>query len=101
MIVNTAAYLFVPLADAEALTATLHERAKALELRGTILIAEEGINLFLAGSSEGIARGGTGIDPDHLVAVLQQVLGHADLDHSWPYLDVDQMVIRRAFEMAL
>ena len=54
MIVNTAAYLFVPLADAEALTATLHERAKALELRGTILIAEEGINLFLAGSSEGI-----------------------------------------------
>ena len=54
MIVNTAAYLFVPLADAEALTATLHERAKALELRGTILIAEEGINLFLAGSSESI-----------------------------------------------
>ncbi|MGE8234228.1 MAG: sulfurtransferase [Stenotrophomonas sp.] len=54
MIVNTAAYLFVPLADAEALTAILHERAKALELRGTILIAEEGINLFLAGSSEGI-----------------------------------------------
>ncbi len=54
MIVNTAAYLFVPLADAEALTATLHERAKALELRGTILIAEEGINLFLAGSAEGI-----------------------------------------------
>jgi UPF0176 protein len=54
MIVNTAAYLFVPLADAEALTATLHERARALELRGTILIAEEGINLFLAGSSEGI-----------------------------------------------
>lgn len=54
MIVNTAAYLFVPLADAEALTAILHERAKALELRGTILIAEEGINLFLAGSSESI-----------------------------------------------
>ncbi|MGE8280628.1 MAG: sulfurtransferase [Stenotrophomonas sp.] len=54
MIVNTAAYLFVPLADAEALTATLLERAQVLELRGTILVAEEGINLFLAGSRDGI-----------------------------------------------
>ncbi|WP_313645444.1 sulfurtransferase [Stenotrophomonas sp.] len=54
MIVNTAAYLFVPLTDAETLTATLLERARILELRGTILVAEEGINLFLAGSREGI-----------------------------------------------
>lgn len=54
MIVNTAAYHFIPLADAEALTATLLERAQLLELRGTILVAEEGINLFLAGSREGI-----------------------------------------------
>ncbi len=54
MIVNTAAYLFVPLTDAETLTATLLERARILELRGTILVAEEGINLFLTGSREGI-----------------------------------------------
>ena len=54
MIVNTAAYHFVALADAEALTATLLERAEGLALRGTILVAEEGINLFLAGSGEGI-----------------------------------------------
>ncbi len=54
MIVNTAAYHFVALADAEALTATLLERAEALALRGTILVAEEGINLFLAGSRDGI-----------------------------------------------
>lgn len=32
---------------------------------------------------------------------VQQVLGHVDLDHSWPYLDVDPAVIRRAFELAL
>lgn len=32
---------------------------------------------------------------------VQQVLGHIDVDHSWPYLDVDPMVIRRAFEIAL
>lgn len=54
MIVNTAAYHFVPLPDADALNAVLLERAKAQELRGTILVAGEGINLFLAGSREGI-----------------------------------------------
>lgn len=54
MIVNTAAYHFVPLDDAQALTGTLLERAQALDLRGTILVAEEGINLFLAGSRESI-----------------------------------------------
>lgn len=32
---------------------------------------------------------------------VQQVLGHADLDHSWPYLDVDKQIIRLAFELAL
>lgn len=32
---------------------------------------------------------------------VQQVLGHVDLDHSWPYLDVDPAIIRRAFELAL
>lgn len=54
MIVNTAAYHFVSIADAEALAARLLERAQALELRGTLLVAGEGINLFLAGSAEGI-----------------------------------------------
>lgn len=32
---------------------------------------------------------------------VQQVLDHVDLDHSWPYLDVEQTVIRLAFELAL
>ncbi len=32
---------------------------------------------------------------------VQQILGHIDIDHSWPYLDVDPRVIRRAFELAL
>lgn len=33
---------------------------------------------------------------------VQQVLGHVDLDHSWPYLDVgSSAIIRRAFELAL
>jgi len=54
MIVNTAAYHFVPIADADALAATLLERAQARALRGTILVADEGLNLFLAGDRDGI-----------------------------------------------
>jgi len=54
MIVNVAAYRFVPLADLPALRASLYARAEALALKGTILLAPEGINLFLAGTREAI-----------------------------------------------
>ena len=51
-ILNISAYKFVTLADA----AALHDQAQALcqasGLKGTILLAEEGINLFLAGMEE-------------------------------------------------
>lgn len=48
-ILNISAYKFVPLPDAPTLRERLHERALALGLKGTVLLAEEGINLFLAG----------------------------------------------------
>jgi UPF0176 protein len=48
-ILNISAYKFVPLPDAGALRDLLLQRANALQLKGTILLAEEGINLFLAG----------------------------------------------------
>lgn len=32
---------------------------------------------------------------------VQIALGHADLNHCWPYLDVNANTIRRAFEVAL
>jgi UPF0176 protein len=48
-ILNISAYKFVPLPDAQALRETLLARASALQLKGTILLATEGINLFLAG----------------------------------------------------
>jgi hypothetical protein len=35
------------------------------------------------------------------VETVRKILGHACLDHSKPYLSVDQVVIRRAFEIAL
>jgi len=49
MILNIAAYRFVEVADAEALAARLQELAEAGGLRGTVLVAPEGVNLFLAG----------------------------------------------------
>jgi UPF0176 protein len=53
-ILNISAYKFVPLPDAEALREVLLARAQALQLKGTILLAEEGINLFLAGPAEAV-----------------------------------------------
>jgi UPF0176 protein len=51
---NISAYKFVALPDAAALHPLLHERALSLQLKGTILLAEEGINLFLAGPAEAV-----------------------------------------------
>ncbi|MFD0738412.1 sulfurtransferase [Lysobacter koreensis] len=48
MILNAAAYHFAVVADPEGLAALLRERAEAGGLRGTVLVAGEGINLFLA-----------------------------------------------------
>jgi UPF0176 protein len=53
-VLNVSAYLFVALPDAAALREPLLARAKALELRGTILLAEEGINLFVAGTPQAV-----------------------------------------------
>ncbi|WP_258224834.1 hypothetical protein [Aeromonas sp. HMWF014] len=35
------------------------------------------------------------------VELVQLLLGHAEADHVWPYLDVDQAVIQKAFSIAL
>jgi UPF0176 protein len=48
-ILNISTYKFVPLPDTDVLRELLLQRANALQLKGTILLAEEGINLFLAG----------------------------------------------------
>lgn len=54
MIVNIAAYHFVAVDAPQALIDRLQPRAEALDLRGTVLVAPEGINLFLAGGGAGI-----------------------------------------------
>jgi UPF0176 protein len=59
-ILNISAYLFTPVADADALRTVLLGRARDADLKGTILIAEEGINLFLAGPADAV-RGFVGL----------------------------------------
>ncbi len=51
-IVNISAYKFIALNDLPALRERLLDRCESLALKGTILLAPEGINLFLAGSRD-------------------------------------------------
>ena len=48
-ILNLAAYHFVPLTDLPEWRQRLWDSASAAQLKGTVLLAEEGINLFVAG----------------------------------------------------
>ena len=48
-VLNISAYLFTEIADPSLLRSVLRERAASAGLKGTILLAHEGINLFLAG----------------------------------------------------
>lgn len=54
MILNIAAYHFAAVADPSALAACVREWAEAGALRGTVLVAPEGINVFLAGTDAAI-----------------------------------------------
>jgi UPF0176 protein len=69
-VVNLSAYKFTPLAGLPALKERLLTVSQSGSLRGTILLSEEGINLFVAGT-----RGAT----DALLAELRCVPGLADL----------------------
>jgi UPF0176 protein len=73
---NISAYKFVPLPDVNALRDSLLARATTLQLKGTILLAEEGINLFLAGPAPAVQR---------FLAQLRQDARFADLapKESW------------------
>jgi UPF0176 protein len=53
-ILNISAYKFVPLPDAADLREILLARALEWQLKGTILLAEEGINLFLAAPGDAV-----------------------------------------------
>jgi UPF0176 protein len=69
-IVNIAAYKFVALTDLRSLRARLVVLCKPWELKGTILLSVEGINLFVAGRAESV---------EQLLAELRRLPGLADL----------------------
>ena len=55
MVTNIAAYHFTPIEAPDAFAASLYALAEALSLRGSVLVAGEGLNLFLAGEADAIA----------------------------------------------
>jgi len=70
-VLNVSAYLFVALPDAQVLRERLFDRAQARALRGTILLAEEGINLFLAGAAQDVRAFLAELRSDPRLAPLQ------------------------------
>ena len=51
---NLSAYRFVALDQLSARRDAIHQRALACGLKGTVLLADEGINLFIAGAESGV-----------------------------------------------
>jgi UPF0176 protein len=69
-VTNISTYRFAPLSRLKELREELQADCKAWNLKGTILLAPEGINLFVAGSAESI---------DLLLAKLRAIHGLEDL----------------------
>lgn len=63
---NISGYLFAHLDNLKEWRVKLIDECKAHQLKGTILLSTEGINLFLAGQRE---------DIDHLIAVVRSIPG--------------------------
>ena len=66
--VNISAYKFISLDHLPALRERVLERCTALALKGTVLLAPEGINLFLAGTREAIDEFMAWLHADHRFA---------------------------------
>lgn len=77
-VVNIAAYHFVELTNLEKLRDRLRSRCKLAQLRGTIMLSPEGINMFLAGGREGI---------DALLAEVRAIDGLANIEVKESYSD--------------
>ncbi|MBL8824351.1 MAG: pseudouridine synthase [Planctomycetia bacterium] len=77
-ITNIAAYQFAELSHVKSLKQELLGLCKNWELKGTILLSEEGINLFVAGSGESIER---------LLQRLRSIPGLEKLQAKYSYND--------------
>ena len=77
-VVNIAAYKFVSLDALPELRARLLAQAGEAALKGTVLLAEEGINLFLAGSADGIDAFLQALRGDARFADLEVKFSHSE-----------------------
>lgn len=68
--INISAYKFAPLDNLPALKESLLDRANTLELKGTVLLSPEGINVFIAGLAANV---------DAFMAQLQLIAGLENL----------------------
>ena len=68
---NIAAYKFIALNDLPALQSAVQEQAQGLALKGTVLLADEGINLFLAGRPSDVSDFWAWLQADTRFADLQ------------------------------
>ena len=75
-IVNIAAYRFTPLHELQALRSELLSLCRLNQLRGTILLSNEGINLFMAGEAAAI---------ESLLARLRAIPGLEPLSAKYSY----------------
>jgi UPF0176 protein len=73
---NFSAYAFVALGNLSARRDALHESGLACGLKGTVLLADEGINLFVAGAEPGVREWLAFVRKDPLLAKL-------DAKESW------------------
>lgn len=87
-ITNISSYRFAPLSDLKDLRERLIASCKSWELKGTILLSTEGINLFIAGPADAV---------DRLLALLREVPGLEDLQAKFSESDhqpFNRMLVR-------
>ena len=77
-VLNISAYRFVSLNDTAALQESIRSQAEALGLKGTVILAAEGINLFLAGGHESVRGFVRWLQSDHRFASLDAKESESD-----------------------
>ncbi len=87
-IVNISAYKFVTLDDTAEMRPRFQQKCTDLGLKGTILLAPEGINMFLAGSREAIDGY---LDWIHTDARLADIVAKESLSEKQPF---NRMLVR-------
>ena len=77
-VLNISAYKFVTVSDAAELRDSVRSHARSLGLKGTVLIATEGINLFVAGAPPAVRRFVAWLQSDDRFTDLAVKESHSD-----------------------